>query len=187
MSFSHCFREGLRFPGALPRCFSLVLGLVLLLVPPVGGAQPTTAKSPYSHTFDSPEALAEQVLRYLELERLDELKALPLSEQEFAELVWPEMPAARPERGVPLDYAWGSLHQKSRNALAWTFHHHKGRRYELLRVVFDGETTEYQTFTVHREGRCLVRDEAGRETKLALFGSVLVHEGRYKLFSFVND
>jgi hypothetical protein len=166
-----------------------VLGIALMLLPLAGSAEPDAvgSVSPYSHTFESPEALAAQVLEHLEHKRLDDLKPLALSEQEFKELVWPEMPAARPERNVPVEYAWGSLHQKSRNALAWTVHNYGGRRFELVRVVFDGETTQYETFTVHREGRCVVRDEDSREHKLALFGSVLVHEGRYKLFSFVND
>ena len=46
------------------------------------------------------------------------LDALALSEQEFRDHVWPDLPAARPERNLPFSYVWGDLHQKSNISLA---------------------------------------------------------------------
>jgi hypothetical protein len=145
------------------------------------------AATSYTQTFESPAALAQAVLDALGQRDLERLEGLALSEAEFKQHVWPELPAARPERNVPMDYVWGDLSQKSRNSLRRTFAAHAGQKYELVAVIFDGETTQHETFTVQRKGRCVVRDGAGRERKLALFGSVLEHGGRYKLFSFVND
>ena len=139
------------------------------------------------HTFPSPEALSRAVLTALAARDVDTLRALPLDETEFRNAVWPDLPASRPERNVPFDYAWGDLRQKSDNARRRLAARHGGRRYELVRVLFDAETTRYRTYEVHRETVLDLRDEEGEEVRLALFGSILEREGRFKLFSYVVD
>ena len=114
-------------------------------------------------------------------------KALPLSETEFRAVVWPELPSSRPDRGLPFDYAWGDLHQKSNNALRRLIAREAGRRYDLLAVEFDGESTPYDTYTVHRESRLVVRGADGTQEQVRLFGSILERSGAYKLFSYVVD
>lgn len=143
--------------------------------------------APLTHTFSSERALAEAVLGALAARDIAALQALPLSEREFREAVWPDLPASRPEANVPFDYAWRTLAQNSRGQLAETFHQHAGRRYTLIRLQFDGRQTDSGRFRVHRGSRVLVRDDAGRERQLRLFGSVLERDGRYKLFSYVAD
>lgn len=140
-----------------------------------------------SSTFDSKEALARAVLEAFAEEDVETLKRLPLSKDEFRLYVWPRLPASRPERGVPLEYAWGELDQKSRSAVASSFSRYKGRRLELVSVRFQGEVTDYGSFRVHRQTRLRVRDESGDELTLALFGSVMEWSGRYKLWSYVTD
>ena len=115
------------------------------------------------------------------------LRALALDEREFRTAVWPGLPASRPERNVPFDYAWGDLRQKSGNALRRLVARHGGRRYRLAGVGFAGETTEYRTFRVHRETVLDLLDEEGAALRLALFGSILERGGEFKLFSFVVD
>lgn len=143
---------------------------------------------PLASTFDSPEALARAVLDAFAREDVETLKSLPLSEDEFRLYVWPKLPASRPERGIPFDYGWGDLHQKSVNSIASNFARYKGRKLELLSIVFKGETTDYESFVVHRESELKVKDrETGEELTLALFGSVMEWNGRYKIFSYVTD
>lgn len=149
------------------------------------GSDPPLA--PLRHTFPSPEALSRAVLTALAARDVDTLRALPLDETEFRDAVWPDLPASRPERNVPFDYAWSDLRQKSDNARRRLAARHGGRRYELVRVLFDAETTRYRTCEVHRETVLDLRDEEGEEVRLALFGSILEREGRFKLFSYVVD
>ena len=118
---------------------------------------------------------------------VDALRALPLDELEFRDAVWPDLPASRPERNVPFDYAWGDLDQKSNNALRRLVARYGGRRYQLAGVGFAGETTEYRTYKVHRETVLDLLDEEGEAVRLALFGSILEREGEFKLFSYVVD
>ena len=116
------------------------------------------------------------------------LKSLPLTIDEFRLYVWPKLPASRPERGLPLEFIWGELNQKSRNAIASNYARYKGRKLELLSVGFKDGETDYGSFVVHRESHLRVRDsESGEKLGLELFGSVMEWKGKYKLFSYVTD
>ena len=145
------------------------------------------APSPLAHTFGSSEEVAEAVLDALAADDFDRLDALALNQLEFRTVVWPELPSSRPERGVPFDYAWGDLHQKSTNELRRLVHRAGGTPLELVSIGFDGESTVYETFTVHRESRLTVRDQEGTERDVQLFGSILQRGDEYKLFSYVVD
>jgi hypothetical protein len=138
-------------------------------------------------TFDSPESLARSFLRALSAGNVEKLKRFALTEQEFRDFVWPQLPRSRPEMGLPVEYAWGELNQKSLSSLAVTFRRHGGRKYELVSIGFREETTDYGLFLVHRRSRVVVRDERGRVVELELFGSILETQGTYKLFSYWVD
>jgi len=141
-----------------------------------------------SSTFDSPEALAREVLRAVSQQDVATLKSLPLSKEEFRLYVWPDLPASRPERGLPLEYVWGELAQKSRGAIAANYARYKGRKLELVSIRFEDGSTDYDGFTVHRKALLRVHDpESGTERQISLFGSALEWKGRYKLFSYVTD
>lgn len=142
---------------------------------------------PLANAAPSSEALAAAVLEALAAADPDRLAALALDGQEFRDVVWPHLPASRPERGVPVSYAWADLRQKSSNALRRLVAHQGGRRFTLLAVDHDGETTDYGAFRVHRETRLRVRDETGQEIDVHFYGSTLVRGDEYKVFSFVVD
>jgi hypothetical protein len=140
-----------------------------------------------SNTHPSPEALATAVIDAVERRDAATLQGLALSEDEFREHVWPELPAARPERNLPFSYVWGDLHQKSDLSLTRTLARHGGRRYSLMSVRTEGETTRYPSYTVFRETVLRARDETGTEVDLRLFGSTIEKDGGWKVFSYVVD
>ena len=140
-----------------------------------------------SNTYPSVEALSTAVLQAVENLDQNRLRELALNEEEFREHVWPELPAARPERNLPFSYVWGDLRQKSALALDQTLARHGGRRYALVSVRFDGETTRYQSYAVYRATVLRVRDESGAASELRLFGSSLEKDGTWKVFSYVVD
>ena len=174
--------RGPRVAGASFPAVLVGLGLAAAIALP--WLLPGARAAPFSATFDSPRALGEEVLRRLGERDAEGLGTLALSEGEFKDAVWPEMPA----RGdVPVSYVWSDLQQKGRRSLAGSLARYGGRRFELLDVRFTKGTTPYRTFVVHRRARLLVRDEQGREGGLDLFGSVIERDGRFKLFSYVVD
>lgn len=150
-----------------------------------GCASPEPPKTPLAHTFGSPMGVGQAVLSALERRDLDALRQLALTEQEFCEHVWPELPVSRPERNVPFDYVWGQTTQRSDGFLRQTVSRYGGQRFELLDVEFDGETTEYATFAVSRRAVLVARNAEGESERLRLFGSILRQGDRYKLYSYV--
>jgi hypothetical protein len=141
----------------------------------------------FRNTFDSPEALAAAVLDGVARNDRADLESLALSQDEFQRLVWPGLPAARPERNLPWDYVWKDLQQKSAAGLSETLARHGGRRYQLEAVTFAGHTSQHDTFEVRREAVLHVRTGDGIREPVRLFGSALVSGGRWKLFSYVTD
>lgn len=150
-------------------------------------AGPSRSAAPLSHTFESPDALARAVLEALGSRDAARLRSLQLSENEFRDHVWPELPTSRPERNVPFDYAWAQMKQRSDGSLGETLGRYGGKTLRLVQTGFTGETTIYQSFSVMRESEIIAADEAGRELILRLYGSAMLKDGRYKLYSFVVD
>jgi hypothetical protein len=171
-------------PGA--PFFPLVVVLAFACAASSGCASPEAAPG-LSHTFKSPEDLAAAVVDGLERKDLDGLASLALSEAEFKSYVWPELPASRPERHVPFGFVWSQLHGKSHAYLRATVAQYGGQPLDVLQVRFKGETTDYDSFSVSRDAEVVVRDAAGQEKTVRLFGSVLHQGDRYKLFSYVVD
>lgn len=131
--------------------------------------------------------MAQAVLDGLAHRDVSRLKALALSETEFRDHVWPELPTSRPERNVPFAYAWGQMKQRSDGSLNNTIGRYAGRSLKFVRAGFTGETTQYRSFRVMRDSEVVALDETGRELVLRLYGSAMVKDGRYKLFSYVVD
>jgi hypothetical protein len=159
----------------------LVLALPLLL--PLSGC---TRVPPMANTHGSPEAVASAVLDAVAKGDRKALDLLALDEREFKDHVWPDLPAARPERNLPFSYVWMDLHQKSNIALARTIARHGGTRYELKAVTFAGETP-YASYRVHRDATFQVSDSSGMPLELRVCGSMIEKDGTWKVFSYVVD
>ncbi|MGH9162363.1 MAG: hypothetical protein ACRD2X_20555 [Vicinamibacteraceae bacterium] len=149
-----------------------------------GGGRSHVALSP---AYPTPERLARAVLDAFRERDRAKLARLVLSETEFRDAIWPDLPASRSGRNLPVDYAWGQLKQRSDGALAALFGRHAGQRYDFVRIEFTGSASEYGSFTVQRRSLITVRDANGGEQRLRLFGSAVIHNGQWKAFSYVVD
>jgi hypothetical protein len=169
--------EGRRYAAAIGRVCALLVVL----------ASAAACRPAFQNSQPSPDALGREVL--LALERRDEvrLRALSLSAHEFERKVWPELPAARPERNMPWSYVWMDLRQKSEAMLQRTLAAHGGRRYELEEVTFDGPTTEHGNYRVARDSRLMVRDASGARQELRILGSMISGDEGWKVFSYIFD
>lgn len=133
----------------------------------------------------SDEALAHAVLDGIARRDADALMGLAVTREEFEEIVWPALPASRPEVGMPASYVWQDTSAKSRAYLASTLAEYGGRRFTLLRVDTRGRTTDHGTHTISRETHLMVRDAAGQQHTLRLFGSIIRQHGRSKVYSYI--
>jgi hypothetical protein len=155
-------------------------GLACLAVASCGGPPPL------AHSHSSPDALAAALLDGLARRDRSALEGLALDEAEFRAHVWPELPAARPERNLPFSYVWGELNQKSRLALGETLRAHGGPRRTLRRARFS-RTTPYESYVVHHDATMVVDDADGRPQEIRVCGSMIEKGGAWKVFSYVVD
>lgn len=118
---------------------------------------------------------------------LDALRSLAVTEPEFRDLVWPRLPASRPERNLPIEYVWNDLAAKSDANLRARLGGWQDRGFALVSLSFRGGTEDYGTFKVHRETILILRDRDAHEQTGRLFGSILEYKGRFKIFSYVVD
>ena len=140
-----------------------------------------------SDTYESVDALAEEVLRALGANDASALERVALTSDEFRDHVWPYLPSAGPERNVPFDFVWSRLRRNSDGYLRQTIAQYGGQDLTLAGVEFSGETSEYGAVRVYRETWLRVRDAEGVESTIRLFGSTIEQDGRYKVFSYVVD
>jgi hypothetical protein len=164
-------RAGRRCAWLLIACASAACSSI----PPLANAQP------------SAEALAREVLAAFERRDVAALEALALSEREFRDYVWPELPAARPGRNLPFSYVWGELRQKSAQHLARTLAHSGARTYRLVDLAHAGSTSQYGSYLVHRGAVITARGAEGEALQLRLYGSTFERAGAFKVFSYVVD
>jgi hypothetical protein len=158
----------------------------LILVLGVIAASGCSRVPPLANTSASPEALAGAVLDALARTDRVRLDALAVSEQEFRDHVWPDLPAARPERNLPFSYVWGDLHQKSDISLAETLTRYGGKRHTLQGVRFTGESG-YPRYVIHRDASFATVDTDGKAQTIRVCGSFLEKDGAWKVFSYVID
>ena len=158
--------------------------LVALLVPLAGCSR---APATLASTFDSDEAVARAVLDALAHKDADRLAGLALTKDEFESVVWPTLPVSRPEVRMPMDYLWQDTFTKSRLYLAQTLEEFGGRRYSLVRVEFQGDTTDHESYSVSRKTRLVVTDASGAEQTIRVFGSIIRQAGRSKVYSYIVD
>jgi len=110
-----------------------------------------------------------------------------MSEAEFRNVVYPRLPASRPERNTSADFLWGMQTDRQRAYFAETWSEYRGADWELVRLEFTGETTDYGDFLVHRDSRLVVRSPDGVERAVRLFGAILERDGAFKIYSFIVD
>ena len=175
----------------MPRCspvswtlFEVIRATIVVSALALAAGLACSRVPPLANTHPSASSLASAVLEALARRDRVTLEALALSETEFRDHVWPQLPAARPERNLPFSFVWGDLRQKSSQTLNSVMFREGGKRYELLDVRFAGQT-DYQTYRVHREATLRVRDSSGKEQDLRVCGSMLEQDGAWKVFSYV--
>ena len=160
----------------------LVAAAAFVAVAAVRGSAPALET-----TFDSPQALAAAVLDAFQRRDREALGRFAVSDQEFRRHVWPSLPASRPERNLTVDYVWSDLAGKSLAYLASSLSRALPSGARVKSVEFDGGTTGYGPFTVHRRSRIVVVDRDGQISTVRLFGSAIERDGRFKVFSYVTD
>lgn len=136
-------------------------------------------------------SIDELVSRYLEAvadRDTAAMHALRLSEYEHNEILWPELPASRPEFNMPITFAWENLNLHSHRDANRVLADFSDRHIEIERVDCRKGVTEYPTLKVHGDCWIIGRDgRTGIREEFKLFGSIVESEGRYKIIGIVSE
>ena len=180
---SSCFRA-----GALALGLAAVFSLSFLSGVFSGSGKEKPGR--LANASSSIREIADNVLSLLAKNDFESLEKMRMTEEEFKTIIWPELPRAvtEPSCGKFCDWCWRDLNHKSVLSLRMTLQRYGGeklRDHEFLRLRFAGETTEYETFKVHRNVYVVMRDKTGEEKNIKLFGTVIEMDNHFKLMGFL--
>jgi hypothetical protein len=114
------------------------------------------------------------------------LEGVRLTEYQHNVLVWPELPASRPEANYPVDWAWQNISVRNHRALGRLVARYEGHNLSLLGVECREDPELFASFRVLKD--CWVtylmdRERAGEEQ---FFKYVLDWNGQYKIFRYYD-
>ena len=135
----------------------------------------------------SPMELADRFLDCLAEGDVKGIQQLAITEEEFREIVYPELPAADPIRNTSAEFVWNQLFIRSQSSLYNVIDLLGGHRLTLKDMRFASGSDPHDSYVVHREAILILEDEEGIEHTERLFGSVLELDGQFKIYSFVRD
>lgn len=164
------------------------LGALLLLGGCGGSEGPTSlGEDALPGSATSLESLGARVLDALAAGDTLVLEAVRLTETEHNEVVWPELPASRPEVNYPVDLAWQNIELRNRRdrhrILSW----YRGRTLDFRGVECRGETRGFASFQVLTD--CYIVFDTPVEGRLEaqVFKDVLQRGGGYKIFRYYDE
>jgi hypothetical protein len=133
------------------------------------------------------DGLGRTVLVALAASDTTTLAALRLTEQEHNEVVWPELPASRPEVNFPIDFAWTNIELRDRRSITRLLPIFGGLEVGFLTVQCRGGTQTFETFHVLTDCWTIFELE-GREGpfEAQLFKDVLVRSSGHKIFRYYD-
>jgi len=132
------------------------------------------------------EQLAFETLEGIGANDRDRLERLRLTEYQHNQLVWPQLPASRPEANYPVDFAWTNIELRNRRALGRILWDFGGHELALLGVECRAAPERFASFRVLKDcwvSFTLDRREAAPQQ---FFRYVLDWDGQYKVFRFYD-
>ena len=131
------------------------------------------------------EDLGKQVLEAVYNNDDDRLRSLAITEEEYKAYVWPQSPLSDiKEWEDNYDFVRKQQFSRSKLSLRQMLARYGGRKYTLVSMRFEDETTEHTIYKAHRDARLIVKKPDGEEVELNLFGSVIEMDGQFKIMSF---
>jgi hypothetical protein len=155
----------------------------------VAAQAPTKTVEDFGNTFASEQELFDAVESAIASGAVEAMRALAVTEDEFRDLVWPTLDVAKaPNSNFTWEFVWSQHQLKHEKCLLRTSHDYQGQEFDIVDISYLGKSSDHGSFQIHRESEVDVLRQDGTRHKLQLFGSVLeTDDGRYKIYSFIND
>lgn len=135
--------------------------------------------------WDSLEDLINGVLVATANNAAYELRSYMISKEEFARIIWPEMPSSRPALQIPADDGWFFLIREAEGAMAVALREYGGQRFKALSVSFDEGVHRYTNFNIYSEMKIYATPTDGSPMVVIDFvRSVVERNGRFKVYTY---
>lgn len=171
-----------RFVGSRARRIALA---ALLLAGCEAGAAAETERT-LSGGLPSLDRLGDAAWEALAAGDTARMERLRLTEREHNERVWPALPAARPEIGMPVDFAWKSLQMRNHWDRARLLERFRGSA-ARVREVRCASVRDYPNLRVHSGCVVHLREPSGVERSVRIFKDAVELQGEWKLFRYQID
>lgn len=126
--------------------------------------------------------LLEQAVLALDVADAPSLQKASVTQADFLNILWPEMPQSRPAAGVPGAEAWDFLY--NRNMAAYNRHmgdfHHAGLHLVGFKV---GHVDEYTNYRLHQDIVMQLETADHQPVELDMVRTVVERNGRFKVYS----
>jgi len=109
---------------------------------------------------------------------------LMVSEREYREIVFPELPASRPPIHASFESIWVTHYPDAHRGLLHTLRLYGDRDVRILNVGFEDPDQDFGPFILHETSRVDIEVDGRREDDRRLFGSVIHAGGRWKVLSY---
>ncbi len=161
--------------------------LMILMSSAFGCAHATApAVTPSGTGEASVEALVDEFLLALGSHDEARLRDLALTYEEFETIVWPELPASHPGTNMTPEFVWNNYDMRSRVHFDRLLDRFGGRELQLESIRF-GEPRPYKNFLIHDDPVLVLTAEDGSTEEHLLFGAIIEHDNRFKIYGYSTD
>lgn len=140
-------------------------------------------RKPFRGGAASLDDLGRSIVWTLRHGKVDSLRALCVTDDEFREILWREFPQSRPATGLTWEDAWTVLYGRQHSGTNQAMREYGGLPYQFLRFEPVESTGVYKNFKLHSGLVMVARDDAGGEQRWRWLRSVAERKGRFKIYS----
>jgi hypothetical protein len=166
---------------------ALVCGGSLLGATALAACRGSDARPPLAGGEATLEALARTIWAAAVRGDTAALERVRLTEREHNGTVWPELPAARPEVGFPVDLAWENIELRNRAERSRMLAALRDSELTLHGVECRGETRRFESFHVLTDCVIVLEGSGGILRTVQPVEDVLVIGGQHKIFRYYAD
>ncbi|MBN2107421.1 MAG: hypothetical protein JW832_08330 [Deltaproteobacteria bacterium] len=135
--------------------------------------------------FGSADELARGVAQALAANDREALDRFRISREEYMAVVWPELPVSKIEQWKSQSgFVWTQHAAKSDAGLRSILARFGGKTLTIRSVICKTPAQEYATFKLHVRPAVEMVDQSGAKQADPVFGTIIEHSGRFKVFSY---
>ena len=138
---------------------------------------------PFKNGAISMTDLGRKICAAIHHSRVEDLRALCITDGEFRQILWPEFPQSRPATGLMWDDGWRILYARLHAGTSHAVRDHGGTVCEFVKFETIEPPSKYKNFKLHGGLTMVVRAGDGTIERWKWLRTVAERKGQYKIYS----